>query len=91
VSDGFTAEQPKSGEIILNCGHVYDDAERDRWHWLKFDPAIRFRRPDGTHGESSWLYACDPCYRQHGRDVPVRGDGVWLGDDPAIKPPRDDA
>lgn len=90
----FVAEQPKDGETVLHCGHMHerwDGVARDRWHWFRFDPPTIFTRPDGTTGTTRWLTACDQCYRRHGEKVPVRGDGIWRGDEPAIRERQNDA
>jgi len=78
----FTAQQPKDGDTIMHCGHV-----EGCMHWFQYDRAIRFQRPDKTHGESSWFAACDACVVRHGEKVMnyVRGDATWSGDAPTIE------
>lgn len=77
-----TESRPRDGDAITHCGHVVG-----RMHWFQYARPLRFRRPDGTRGEASWLAACEQCFIRHGAEVVnfVRGDGTWTGDAPAIE------
>lgn len=82
----FTDQQPKVGDTILHCGHLCQDGGTVcRARWFQYEEVIRFERPDGTCGEATWLAVCEPCFVEHGDRVPVRGDGQWTGDAPAIE------
>lgn len=81
---GFTADQPKHGETIIHCGHM----EVKTHHFYRIQVGGKFQRPDGTFGQATWQLACDNCQtlaRGDVRKLPVRGDGIWQGDDPIIK------
>lgn len=84
----FTVGQPKDGDLVLHCGHLGQSYPGERWHWFEYDPPTKFKRPDGTKGEASWLVACNACFERHGEKVPVRGDGRWKGDEPVIRERR---
>lgn len=87
-SSAFTEDQPKDGDTILHCGHLGQHKIVHRCaHWFKFDWRIGFQRPDGSHGEAEWFAACEPCLIEHGEKVTsrVRGDVLWIGDEPAIE------
>ena len=76
-------EQPRGGATILHCGHLA--RVRAVAHWFKYEAVVGFKRPDGSHGEAEWLAVCEACFVRHGGRAPVRGDGVWTGDDPVIE------
>jgi hypothetical protein len=78
----WTPDQPRDGETVAHCGHV-----RDAVLWFHAPDPIRFRRPDGTFGETCWVVCCRDCFRRAGDDigrVEVRGDGQWQGDEPTV-------
>jgi len=84
----FTNDQPKEGDTILHCGHLGRSRRRcmaHPAHWFKYEGTVRFERPDGTRGEAEWFAVCEPCFVKHGDKVPVRGDGQWTGEAPAIE------
>lgn len=76
----FAKEQPKDGDTILHCGHT----GRGHAHWFRYSKPVKFQRPDGSWGTAEWFVTCEPCFIKHGDQVPVRGDGRWNGDEPAI-------
>lgn len=81
----FTDQQPRNGDTILHCGHFrQDEGSACSAHWFQYETVVRFERPDGTRGEATWLVVCEPCFVEHGNEVPVRGDGQWTGDAPTI-------
>lgn len=84
----YATEQPKHGDTILHCGHP----GADKQHFMKPGAGVlRFRRPDGTVGETEWLVACAACYDAAGPDksrIQYRGDGRWLGFEPTITVPE---
>jgi len=82
----FTKDQPKDGDTILHCGHVDQDV---CCHWFKYSIPYLFERPNGTRGSSEWFAVCDSCFNKHGDKAPIRGDGKWIGDDPAIMDAED--
>ena len=88
-SSTFAEDQPKEGDTILHCGHLRarENILSRPAHWFKFDWRIGFQRPDGSHGEAEWFAACEPCLIEHGEKVTsrVRGDVIWMGDEPAIE------
>jgi hypothetical protein len=81
----FTEIQPKDGDHVLHCGHL-DTAPH---HFLKASPPIVFDRPDNTSGEATWVVICDACFRRYGADAPIRGDAVWIGNEPIIQKKRE--
>jgi hypothetical protein len=82
----FTKDQPKAGDTILHCGHLRRDTSTSRpAYWFKYEAIVQFGRPDGTRGEAAWLAVCEPCFVEHGNEVPARGVGQWIGDAPVIE------
>jgi hypothetical protein len=59
---------------MLHCGHL--DATPTH-HFFKLPQGVlKFRRPDGTMGEATWIVCCDICYQKAGGDphkVDIRG------------------
>ena len=82
----FTEKQPSAGEVILHCGHIDQEAGPHEWSRWEGEP-MRFTRPDGTTGKAHWFAECRACFqeRNFGDNLMVRGDGIWLGDEPIIK------
>src|SRR5262249_18531531 len=77
--------QPKGGDRVVYCGHL---GERTHHSW--YSPGLRFRRPDGSCGEASFVIPCGGCsLRAKGdaRKVPICGDFAWVGDEPAFLAP----
>lgn len=87
----FTKEQPQDGETILHCGHT--GLNRKFHFWKCLDDGLKFRRPDGTFGKALWVTCCDRCFvRSMGdpKNVQIRGDGTWKGNEPFIVKPEND-
>ena len=82
----FTKIQPKDGDALLHCGHLNDNRKFE-WFLIPHDDGVSFRRPDGTVGNAKWITVCLPCLQKF-KDpmaVPIRGDGTWMGNAPAIR------
>jgi hypothetical protein len=78
----WTKQQPKEGETILHCGHL----DGSKHHFFAIDPPTTFQRPNGTIGFTGWFVQCDQCFTNApGSQETIRGDGIWKGDEPAIK------
>ena len=77
-------KQPKSGDIVLSCGHVI--APFHFWFGL-----TEFSRPDGTRGTATWTVCCSRCFCRLGGTTGnpdkllIREERVWVGDDPSLK------
>jgi hypothetical protein len=81
----YAPMQPLDGDVVLLCGHRLSS----NYHfWRLPRPANwKFRRPDGSWGQPSWLVCCQECFVASGGDsrrVEFRDDGVWKGDEPFI-------
>jgi len=84
--ESITDQEPKDGDTILHCGHLGRSSRMEHpAHWFKYEKILRFERPDGTRGEAEWFVVCEPCFVRHGIKVPVRGDGLWIGEAPVIE------
>jgi hypothetical protein len=77
--------QPKDGDLILVCRHA-DTAERLHWYYI---PNLKFRRPDGSEGDTPWVCLCGECSQLADHSSAsfaklIRGERRWTGNDPVI-------
>ena len=83
----FGPVQPKGGDCVLHCGHTNNGLSH---HWWGAPDGIQFKRPDGTKGVALWIVTCEKCFTAADGDfdkIQIRGDGRWIGDEPAILAP----
>lgn len=83
----FTETQPKHGDVILHCGHL-DVTNHHFWKIPEHIGFLQFRRPDGSMGKAQWVVGCELCFQASGGDpqkMEIRGDDIWVGDEPAVK------
>lgn len=76
-------ERPERGNVVLHCGH-FDAPHVDSYAWIKLDPPMDFVRRDQSMGTAQWMATCTQCFCVAGGDtkrMPIRGDGVWQGDE----------
>lgn len=78
----FTKEQPKDGEIVVNCGHE----SAGKYHWYKSLSGVVIIQPEGI-SVGHWIVACEECHnkcRGDGTKIQIAGHGFWKGDEPHI-------
>lgn len=77
----FTKEQPKDGDIVLNCGH-----DSKSYHWYKSLSGVAIIQRSGV-SLGHWIVVCEDCHKKCGGDatkIQIGGHGVWKGDEPHI-------
>jgi hypothetical protein len=82
--EAWAEEQPRDGDVILQCGHI---REGGREHWFHVSPPLPFKRPDRTEAIAKWILACPACAVAAGFDplkVTIRADATWMGNEPFI-------
>jgi hypothetical protein len=85
--EDFTKQQPKAGTTILQCAH-FEGVQT--CHWFRIPGPTFFTRPDGSGGSAEWVAICDECFAKNPQTFEdlsqmVAADGVWQGNDPAIR------
>ena len=71
---------PRDGDRVFHCGHL--DVQAHHFYQIPDEP-LRFRRPNGTVVEGSWIVLCPACFALGKSPLAlVRGDDRWEGDRP---------
>ena len=83
----YTEIQPKDGDVVLHCAHVFNKGKSHVFKVGDFDGTeMSFIRPDGTTGKAKWAMICDKCFTSMDMDFTsvICGDSVWNGNEPAV-------
>lgn len=75
----YSKIQPQDCNTVMLCG------DGDEKHAFFLSQPVKFQRPDGTIGKSSWIICCYACYLKYeieGIMPDIKKDGLWKGNEP---------